>query len=180
MSKERVVTTCQFQPRRTRLGLLISGRRRNALRLPMYPPADPAAVEDSGTVKWYNAMRLPQQKPAVSCQGPMVRIHLPPGESLLRTWFRGHRKPMRSPAHLPLTTNPGNKSSPAASAPPRAAASSARRRAAADAGKDRGRSRHRRTRQGAAPPPAGRVNKRTAHARPVRADFAYGPPALWT
>jgi hypothetical protein len=23
-----------------------------------------------------------------------VRIHLPPGESLLRTWFRGHRKPM--------------------------------------------------------------------------------------
>jgi hypothetical protein len=24
----------------------------------------------------------------------------------LRTWFRGHRKPMRSPAHLPLTTNP--------------------------------------------------------------------------
>ena len=29
--------------------------------------------------------------------------------SLLRTWFRGHRKPMRSPALLPLTTNPGNK-----------------------------------------------------------------------
>ena len=28
------------------------------------------------------AIRLPQQKPAVSCQGPMVRIHLPPAESL--------------------------------------------------------------------------------------------------
>src|SRR3984893_13143423 len=40
---------------------------------------------------------------------PMVRIPIPPGDSLLRTWFRGHRKPMRSPAHLPLTTNPGNK-----------------------------------------------------------------------
>src|SRR4029077_16073828 len=28
------------------------------------------------------AIRLPQQKPALSCRGPMVRIHLPPAESL--------------------------------------------------------------------------------------------------
>src|ERR1700736_3750922 len=26
-------------------------------------------------------IRLPQQKPALSCRGPMVRIHLPPAES---------------------------------------------------------------------------------------------------
>jgi hypothetical protein len=28
------------------------------------------------------AIRLPQQKPALSCRGPMVRIHLPPATSL--------------------------------------------------------------------------------------------------
>ena len=31
------------------------------------------------------AIRLPQQKPALSCRGPMVRIHLPPAASLVRT-----------------------------------------------------------------------------------------------
>src|SRR5207245_11272352 len=31
------------------------------------------------------AIRLPQQKPALSCRGPMVRIHLPPAESHQRT-----------------------------------------------------------------------------------------------
>jgi hypothetical protein len=31
------------------------------------------------------AIRLPQQKPALSCRGPMVRIHLPPAESPART-----------------------------------------------------------------------------------------------
>src|SRR3954464_15516051 len=30
------------------------------------------------------AIRLPQQKPALSCRGPMVRIHLPPARSPLR------------------------------------------------------------------------------------------------
>src|SRR6478672_12462545 len=30
------------------------------------------------------AIRLPQQKPALSCRGPMVRIHLPPAASLSR------------------------------------------------------------------------------------------------
>ena len=30
-------------------------------------------------------IRLPQQKPALSCQGPMVRIHLPPAASQERT-----------------------------------------------------------------------------------------------
>jgi hypothetical protein len=31
------------------------------------------------------AIRLPQQKPALSCRGPMVRIHLPPAASRERT-----------------------------------------------------------------------------------------------
>jgi hypothetical protein len=31
------------------------------------------------------AIRLSQQKPALSCRGPMVRIHLPPAASLLQT-----------------------------------------------------------------------------------------------
>src|SRR6266478_5876611 len=29
-----------------------------------------------------SAIRLPQQKPTLSCRGPIVRIHLPPGKSL--------------------------------------------------------------------------------------------------
>ena len=35
------------------------------------------------------AIRLPQQKPALSCRGPMVRIHLPPAGSPVRTSFSG-------------------------------------------------------------------------------------------
>ena len=31
------------------------------------------------------AIRLPRQKPALSCQGPMIRIHFPPASSQLRT-----------------------------------------------------------------------------------------------
>src|SRR4029077_19274226 len=31
------------------------------------------------------AIRLPQQKPGLSCRGPMVRIHLPPAASQVRT-----------------------------------------------------------------------------------------------
>src|SRR6202030_219891 len=38
-----------------------------------WPPVDPRAIH------------LPQSKPAPSRQGPMVRIHLPPAGSLLRT-----------------------------------------------------------------------------------------------
>src|SRR5438132_6406386 len=37
------------------------------------------------------AIRLPQQKPALSCRGPMVRIHLPPAPSQERTDARGLR-----------------------------------------------------------------------------------------
>jgi hypothetical protein len=38
------------------------------------------------------AIRLPQQKPALSCRGPMVRIHLPPALSPLRTSFSGGKR----------------------------------------------------------------------------------------
>src|ERR1700726_4944600 len=31
------------------------------------------------------AIRLPRQKPALSCQGSMIRIHFPPASSQLRT-----------------------------------------------------------------------------------------------
>ena len=36
----------------------------------MYPPADPAAVEEFGTVKWYNAMkeRVADQHPCEQCR----------------------------------------------------------------------------------------------------------------
>jgi len=38
------------------------------------------------------AIRLPQQKPALSCRGPMVRIRLPPALSPLRTSFSGGKR----------------------------------------------------------------------------------------
>jgi hypothetical protein len=50
-----------------------------------------------------------------------------------------------------------------------------RRRAAADAGKHRGRTRHRGTRRDAAPPPASRVDPRAAHSKTI-AD----PAVTWT
>jgi hypothetical protein len=46
------------------------------------------------------AIRLPQQKPALSCRGPMVRIHLPPGMSLRTSGPRGPTTPRPITLHL--------------------------------------------------------------------------------
>src|SRR5580704_7492094 len=54
-------------------------------------PAGGRWIRTIGTPQNFLAARspihLPQHKPAPSRQGPMVRIHLPPAESLLRTWL---------------------------------------------------------------------------------------------
>jgi hypothetical protein len=51
-------------------------------------------------------IRLPQQKPALSCQGPMVRIHLPPAVSQVRTVIGPPELPVAPPkqAQAPSST----------------------------------------------------------------------------
>ena len=53
-----------------------------------WPPVDPRAIH------------LPQQKSAVSCQGPMVRIHLPPADSLSLSRSRFRRSRTRLSARV--------------------------------------------------------------------------------
>src|ERR1700752_2251439 len=56
-----------------------------------FEPSVPHTKQPFWLLPFGPAIRLPRQKPALSCQGPKVRIHFPPAESRVRTRFAGSR-----------------------------------------------------------------------------------------